>query len=141
MSNLKAFTIPIGPNSTSSDENQAVHQTSPAWVLTFVRWEIRDPLRTPNSTPNAVRPTLVVENDCVQLTVADNKGVLTPNMSATLVQTDTNYETEIAPGDFVFVNMLNWEEDARNVASAARNGLPINGENDGFKGFYKVQSV
>jgi hypothetical protein len=55
--------------------------------------------------------------------------------------TDINYETSVAPGDFVFVNMLNWEQDARRVADNARAKLPINGLHDGFKGIYKVQSV
>jgi hypothetical protein len=62
-------------------------------------------------------------------------------MSATLLVTDINYETAIAPGDFVFVNMLNWESEARRVAQAARNSQAINRVKDGFKGFYKVQSV
>ena len=141
MANTSAYTVSIGANTKNTDEAQAINQSSPAWVLTFVRWYIRDPLRTPNSAPNTVKPTLVVENDCIQLTVADNKGVLTPSMSATLVQTDVNYETEVAPGDFVFVNILNWENDARGVADAARAGKAINGPSDGFKGFYKVQSV
>ncbi len=146
--NNHAFLININPNSPSKDEavdgTSAVHQTSPAWVLTFLRWTVRDTLRTiPTSTLNATTMIgpLVVENDCTQLQVSDSKSVLTPNMSATLVMTDVNYETELTPGDFVFVNMLNWESDARRVANQARNMAPINGTNDGFKGFFKIQSV
>ena len=70
-----------------------------------------------------------------------NKGTLTPSLEATLKETDVNYLTAVAPGDFVFVNMLNWESDARDVAIRANNGDPINGPNDGFKGLFKVQSV
>ena len=62
-------------------------------------------------------------------------------MTASLIMTDVNYETAVAPGDFVFVNMLNYEIDARRVADAARAKEPINGVLDGFKGLYKVQSV
>jgi hypothetical protein len=62
-------------------------------------------------------------------------------MSAILVETDVNYSDAVHPGDFVFVNMLNWESDARAVAIKATNNQAINEQTDGFKGFYKVQSV
>lgn len=142
--NKKAFIKNIVPNSSGLTPDAPVHQTSPAWVLTFLRWSVRDTLRTkPTSKLNykTITGPLVVENDCIQLTVSDAKSVLTPSMSATLVMTDVNYETEVAPGDFVFVNILNWESEARRVAHKARAMSPINKEGDGFKGFFKVQSV
>ena len=154
MSNTKAYTVLLGPQlpdggnvppeeggSTLGPTIGLINQTSPAWVLTFVRWQFRDTLRTNTTAPNTVRSTLVVENDCVQVTTGHNKGTLTPNMAALLVETDINYSVEIHPGDFVFVNMLNWESDAADVATAARQGQPINGIDQGFKGMYKVQGV
>ena len=152
--NKTAYTFNIVPNATNPSEfvdgSPAVHQTSPAWVLTFLRWAVRDTLRTEPQTnlnfstiagAQGSGLPLVVENDCIDVGVADAKSVLTPSMTATLLITDVNYETALAPGDFVFVNMLNWESDARRVANQARNLKPINGINDGFKGFFKVQSV
>ena len=143
--NNKAFIKNIKPNASGAGENNSVHQTSPAWVLTFLRWEIRDTLRTiPTNSINyktIAQKNLVVENDCIEVTITDSKTVLTPSMTATLLVTDINYETELAPGDFVFVNILNWEKDAREVANKARSMTAINAENDGFKGFFKVCSV
>ncbi len=158
--NHTAFTYYINPNgsgnksgsgnvassaSTSTLESNSVHQTDPAWVLTFLRWEMRDTLRTLPTTglnySTIANKPLVVENDCIQLSVSDSKSVLTPSLSATLLITDVNYETELSPGDFVFVNILNWEKDARRVADKARALTPINGIHDGFKGFFKIQSV
>ena len=142
--NNKAFIKDIKPNSSSEDENGSVHQTSPAWVLTFLRWQVRDTLRTEptgNINYTSITKPLIVENDCIQLTCSDSKTVQTPSMTATLLVTDINYETELAPGDFVFVNILNWESDARKVADKARALKPINTSQDGFKGFFKVQSV
>ena len=144
MSNSKAFIKDIGPIGSGVDENESVHQTSPAWVLTFQRWTQRDTLRTsPTEDTNYLSITgpLVVESDCIQCSTADSKGVLTPSMNATLMITDINYATAVSPGDFVFVNMLNWESDARTVAEKARKLQSINGVNDGFKGIYKIQSV
>lgn len=146
MADTRAFTKYVNATGSDASEEYAVHQTSPAWVLTFVRWQNRDTFRTSGSDntstgPNQVRDPEVVENDCLQVTVSSAKGTLTPSMSATLVMTDKNYVASIAPGDFVMVNMLNWEKDARRVADAARAGQAINGVNDGFKGVFKVQGV
>lgn len=141
MSDSRAFTKKINPVGSGTGEDNSVHEVSPAWVLTFVRWENRDTQRIKNVSPTDVRDPLVVENDCISVTTNSSKGTLTPNTSATLVMTDVNYETAVAPGDFVLVNMLNWPEDARRVADNARAKKPINGANDGFKGIFKVQGV
>lgn len=151
MANTKAFVKHIKPFGSGIGENigdndEFVHQTSPAWVLTFVRWQNRDTFRTlgsdsSNQGSNQVRDPEVVENDCLQVTVTVSKGTLTPSMNATLVMTDVNYVASIAPGDFVIVNMLNWEKDAQRVAKNARARKAINGPNDGFKGIFKVQGV
>lgn len=146
MPNKKAYIYSINPEGSGQDENASIHQTAPTWVLTFVRWADRDTLRhkpTADLNYQTTRSTdpLVVENDCIQVSTNVNKSTLTHSMSATLVQTDVNYMTDVAPGDFVFVNMLNWPKDARRVADNARGKLPINGVNDGFKGMFKVQSV
>jgi hypothetical protein len=162
MAKTQAFTHYIGPVGSNVSESNAINQSSPTWVLTFVRWNVRDTLRAianngVSSDLLVVRDPLVVENDCIQVSTSSNKATLTPSMSAVLVETDINYSTAIAPGDFVFVNMLNWEKDARRIAEiassnthaniAAANGsgtgvnAQINGANDGFKGVYKIQSV
>jgi len=145
MSNTNAYSYNLNPSGNGQDENGLVSQSSPCWVLTFVQWQQRDTLRTVPSggvdyTTVRNHP-VVVENDCVQVTTTSNKNTLTPSMSAALLMTDINYETEIAPGDFVIVNMLNYPSEARRVANKARANQPINGPKDGFKGVFKIQSV
>jgi hypothetical protein len=141
MADSRAFTYKINPIGSGDNENNSIHQVSPAWVLTFVRWENRDTERVTNVSSTTVRDPLVVENDCISVSTTNNKGTLTPSVSATLVMTDVNYETAVAPGDFMLVNMLNWPSDARRVANQARAKQPINGLQDGFKGIFKVQGV
>jgi hypothetical protein len=136
----RAYTYQIDPIGSGEGEENSVHQVSPAWVLSFVRWANRDTLRNKSSSTE-VREPLVVENDCIQVTTSTVKGNLTPSMSATLIMSNVNYLTSLAPGDFVFVNMLNSQEEARRVADLARAMKPINGLNDGFKGIFKVQGV
>jgi hypothetical protein len=154
MSNTKAFTYLIGPKlpgggnyteeeggSTLGPDIGLINQTSPAWVLTFIRWQYRDTLRTPTPDPSATRNSLVVDSDCVSISTTFNKNTLTHSMSALLLETDINYSDAVHPGDFVFVNILNWESQARAVAMKAQDNLPINEQADGFKGVYKIQSV
>jgi hypothetical protein len=146
MSTSGAFTYHLNPIGSNASEGHNVHQTSPSWLLTFIRFSVRDALRTtptPTNNYQTVRPgdPLVVENDCVNVSVVIDKGTLTHSMSATLKMTDVNYETAVAPGDFVLVNMLNWEDHSRRVANQARAKQPINGPHDGFKGVFKVQGV
>jgi hypothetical protein len=139
---------PIKPN------NGDIHQVSPSWMLTFIRWRVRDPLRSKSGDdPSSVLEPLVVINDCIQLNTADTKNSPTPAFSAILKGGDTNYSAAVAPGDFCFVNIVNDDtltdfsksDDPKSLEYRAQNKLPINrfdGKiNDGFKGVYKVHSV
>jgi len=124
-------------NSTDS------HQTSPAYVLTFVRWDVRDTSSISNKSPDALktRNPLVVYNDAISVNVSYNKSSICPSMQAILLSGDINYSTAVAPGDFVFVNMVNWETKAQEIRDRAIAGKPINKFADGFKGVFKVQTV
>jgi hypothetical protein len=158
MSDSQAYTYYVNPTGSGVGENNLVNVTSPSWVLTFIRWKYRDTYRIDNvdqiyknanqnpkalDTLKATLQPLVVVNDCISVTVTSNKNSFTPSMEATLLQTDVNYMTAIAPGDFVTVNMVNWESQADTIYNRASQVTPgaINNFNDGFKGIFKVQSV
>lgn len=116
------------------------HQISPGYVLTFLRWDNRDTFNY-SGDPLKHRRPLVVINDAVSVTVNNTKQGLAPTCSIVLKGGDLNYKTTVAPGDFVFVNMLNWQSDIRRVYDKAISLRPINKYGDGFKGFFKIQSV
>lgn len=140
----KAYVAPINANSydvSPSGSQLGVHQTSPSWVLTFVRWDNRDTFRYKDIDGLNVREPLVVVNDCTQLSISMSKSSHTPQLTAVLRAGEINYLTAINPGDFVFANILKFEEHADDVAIRAKNNQPINGIEDGFKGIYKIQSV
>lgn len=130
----------IEPNSTDS------HQTSPGYVLTFLRWSNRDTYNYDTTVKDFgaldLRRPLVVYSDAYQVVVSHSKNSMSPTATMTLKGGDINYSTAVHPGDFVIVNMLNWETHAERVRILAADGKkPINGIKDGFKGIYKVQSV
>lgn len=124
----------IGQNSVDS------HQSSPGYVLTILRWSNRDTFNY-EGDPLEVRNPLVVYNDAVHVSVNNSKNGLCPSMVATLKGGDINYSTAVHPGDYILVNMLNWESDAERVRNKAIRLQQINKYGDGFKGVYKIQSV
>jgi len=117
------------------------HQVSPGYVLTFLRWSNRDTFNYQGEDPLDVRKPLVVYNDATSVTVQNTKAGLSPTMVASLKGGDINYATAVHPGDYVMVNMLNWETDAQRVRDKAISLQPINKYGDGFKGVFKIQSV
>jgi hypothetical protein len=168
MGNNKAYTYPIGNQTSGDNDSNFEKQSSPAWVLTFVRFFYRDLLRTPDSsvTQTSGNDPLIVQNDCIQLETVDVKNNLTPSFKATLRQTDIDYETAVNPGDFVLVNILDWDSNAvpnkkpnpasntnspgttfvgqmtqDSLVKRIKSGLNINRLQDGFKGVYRIQSV
>lgn len=119
------------------------HQTSPGYVLTFLRWSNRDTYNYTIGAPGALetRNPLVVVNDAIQVITSNTKKGLTPSATIMLKGGDINYSTAIHPGDFVFVNMLNWETDVERVADKARTIQPINKVGDGFCGVFRIQNL
>lgn len=142
----RSFTQPINPNTKDS------HQVSPGVMLTFIRYSNRDTFNY--TTPEEeVRKPLVVYNDAVNVSVSNTKSSVTSSMSATLRAGDINYATAVSPGDFVFVNMVDFEdkisivnqfgEDTKgnSLRNRAASGQSINNYEDGFKGVFRIQSV
>ena len=134
------------------------HQTSPAYMLTFLRWSERDTVNFSNQDKTDrsflnTRPPLVVINDCIHLSVNSSKSSHIHQASMVLLGGDINYATAIAPGDFVFINMLDNDEhlfgEGKGPNNASSDSLYtralgakyINGSHDGFKGVFKVQAV
>jgi hypothetical protein len=116
----------INPNTQDS------HQTSPGYVLTFVSLQNKKGVKTDN---------IVVVNDAIQVNCNFSKSSPNPSLSAVLMAGDINYATAVFPGDYVFLNMLNSQQKAMEVAKKAKQLQKINKYDDGFKGMFRVQSV
>jgi hypothetical protein len=134
-----ASSLNIQPNVKTKNGFDS-HQVSPAYVLTFVRWEGRD-LRDSSGSSLETRDPMVVINDAVNITLNSQKNSRTSSVSIDLLCGDINYATAVAPGDYVLVNLLDWEKDAMVVYNKALNQKPINSISDGFKGIFKIMTV
>jgi hypothetical protein len=131
-----AFKYNIKPNTVDS------HQVSPGYVLTFLRFSNRDTKNYPNiAEPLDIRRPLVVISDAVRISVNKSKNSHLSSASFVLKGGDINYSTAVAPGDFVFVNMVDTEAQVLDIYNRAIALQPINKFKDGFKGIYRVQSV
>lgn len=138
MAKQKPYTRSIEQNSEDS------HQTSPHWIVTFVRFNTRDYYNFGAVPPAKFEPTrnpLIVENDCISVNVSSSKDNPTPSATLVLKQGDLNYATALSPGDFVLVNMVNWTSKAIQIRDRARSGQSINRPEDGFKGIFKINNV
>lgn len=135
---MKPFIEPIGKNATDS------HQTSPSWIVTFTRFNTRDTFNYGELGPKKLEPVrgpLVVENDCISISIETAKTNHTPKATLTLFSGDLNYSTAVSPGDFFIVNIVNSPQKARDIRIKAGNGKKINKPGYGFKGVFKVNSV
>ena len=118
------------------------YQTSPAWMVTFVRFEQRDQKWYPNDSGTLdTRKPLVVISDCTNISVSQSKASYSQSATMTLLSGDINYLSAIVPGDYFIVNMVEDEGKIPNLYNKAQNLKAINGYDDGFKGLFKVHSV
>lgn len=139
-----AYTVKISPNDSSAN------QSSPGWMLTFMRWKNRDTLHYANEIEppdldpkkhSKLRGPLVVINDCFHLSLSSSKNSVNSSFQAALVGTDINYSTAIAPGDFCFINITKYDTKTTELYERVMELKPINRFGDGFKGLFKIQSV
>lgn len=118
-------------------------QTSPAWMVTFVRFSQRsDEYRNPLGVDSlSTREAMPVINDCIDVTVNESKGSLNNSAEITLLSGDIDYQTAVSTGDYFIVNIVDSEEKILDLYKRVRENKAINKYDDGFKGLFKVQSV
>jgi len=122
-------------------ETEDSHQTSPAYLLTFIRYSNRDLVNYEGEDRLKTRNQFVVVNDAISINVSNTKSSPVSTFSCILKQGDINYLTAISPGDYVIVNMVNWEAKAMELRQRALDEKPINRADDGFKGLFKILNV
>ena len=134
----RPFTRFIGANGPEGD----VHSSSgAAWVVTILRWDNRDTAFMSGDFIKTRSP-LVIINDCIQVKISNSKKSPTQAANLILKGGDLNYLTATAPGDYIFINMLDSEKAALKVRDKAVGTRgAVNDYFDGLKFVGKITSV
>lgn len=130
-----AYTRNIYPNAVDS------HQTSPAYVLTFLRWDNRDTYNYEGEDPLKLRKPFVVYSDAISISTNETKSSPQGTCNIVLKNGDINYATAVCPGDYFLLNIVNWETSAEAIRQRVQDNKNINGYNHGFKGLFKIKTV
>jgi hypothetical protein len=89
---------------------------NPSWCVAFVRFKTPGAMFIqPNEDPMAERKILVVENDCVSVSVSNQKSSLGKMCEIQMKIGEIYYQNAVAPGDWVFVWMANYQDDIDNI--------------------------
>lgn len=128
-------------------------KTSPAWCIAV--WRLDYPISFDRQTFKSVngaiaadgaqlrgKNPLIIVSDATSVTINSTKAAHTHSISATLKNNaKVNYLSEILPGDWIGVWMVNYEDDLKKVLKALRKGDPANWYDSGFKGIGRVDSL
>lgn len=137
-----------GSQGQSSKNEPDVVATTPDWVIAVIRlrhpltYRRKDRASFSNFFPDAVDTrgkTLIIRDDCIQLQTTSTKGNHLSQFSATLLP-GRNYLTEILPGDYIIVWMLNEKERAEELVKRIQEGKPCNRFKDGLKFFGRAHA-
>jgi len=135
----------------SQSEDTGYLSTDVYWVIAVVR--LGTPLSFSRRTMKSVTTDLtegallradkplVITDDCISLQIQNSKRSHTKSMSATLLQTATNYLIEILPGDHVMAWIVNNKSDFDSLLSDLDKGKPCNQFNSGLKFVGRVHTV
>lgn len=123
--------------------------TAPYWVLCAVRLNkplsySRDQKRSVSKDTSEgaqIRGITIITSDCLQLQIQGSKGQHTKQLSATLLQTHTNYLIDLLPSDWLLAWIVHGEEKQRDLVERIKKLEPCNKWDDGLKFVGRVESV
>lgn len=136
-----------------------VISTNPYWVLAVVRYaypltfnrskllEAKDKnidsvsFDSDNSILSKTKPILIIDDDCVNMTISASKGSHCNTLQAVLVHSGTNYLSEILPGDWLMAWIVNSEDKKNEIVEKIKTGKSANEFLDGFKFMGRVQDI
>ena len=139
---MSSFIKNIKPNSIDS------HQRSPSWCIAVSSF--KRPAAMYNAGETGIYDTkklLVIENDAIEVNISRPKSGFGKTANITLKVTDVNYQNQIAPGDWIFIWMSDWQEDIDGIIDALYNlsdkskAMKLNGFNSGLKFVGRVMEI
>jgi hypothetical protein len=130
--------------SENSDREISVVNRNPHWIVCFVRFEEPCAMYSGKSSEafKTTEKLLVVENDCINLTISNKKSSFAKTCNLTMRTGEVWYQNAVSPGDWVFVWMVNSRQESVDImnivytlAKSVRNDekLSANHYNSGLK--------
>jgi hypothetical protein len=120
------------------------HQRNPSWVVAFVRFE--EPASIYGKGVKNLQKTkdriTVIENDCISVTVTSSKGSFGKHASLNMKVGEIYYPNMVSPGDWVFVWMVDYQDDADKITKLLLANSNGNGKlNDWYSGLKFVGRI
>ncbi len=129
-------------------DNESI-SVDPYWIVYVV--SLKDPLtfsRKDKKSKSSLdysdstrSDRLLITSDCLNLTIGNAKSSHTKSLSATLIESDTNYLAAILPGDWIAAWMVNSKDDYNRVVAQIRDNKKANSFGDGLKFLGRVDSI
>jgi hypothetical protein len=135
----------------SADTEADDVSSSPYWVLAVVR--LAKPLSYSRNDKKSVSldptegakvrggKTLIITDDCLQMSIQGAKESHIKSLSAMLIQTRLNYLTELLPGDWILAWIVHGKDKQQALVKKIKQGKACNGFNDGLKFVGRIESV
>ena len=90
---------------------------------------------------SATKPILIIDSDCVSLTVSSSKGTHISQLQAVLKNSGYNYLASVFPNDWVFAWMVNSEKKYHSLRNRISSQEQVNLIDDGLKFVGRVQDM
>jgi hypothetical protein len=105
-------------------EDNLYHSTSPSWVVCFIPFD--EPASSYTSSLSdamKVKKPIVIQNDCVSVTITRSKSSFIKTANLSLKISDIYFQNAVATGDRVFIWMSNHQEDMDEIAGRLNGNL------------------
>lgn len=90
---------------------------SPSWCVAIVRYKTPATAYARNNELLETKPLLILYNDCIAINIVNNKNNYIKSCNITLKSGEEYYLNAVAPGDWVFVWIHNYDEHIQNIIS------------------------
>lgn len=150
---MKGPVYQIDSKINKDDVGAEYSSRNPSWVVLFVRFAEPSAMQSgKKSDALKTKSALVVENDCISVSISNSKNSFSKTCSLTLKVGDTWYQNAVAPGDWCFVWMSSDYQDMEEILESllkikdggTLDGVKqkkLNGFSSGLKFFGRVLSL
>ena len=106
------------------DDLGGSHQRNPSWVVCIVSFTESAAAYSEEKTGTPKAKVLVIENDCLNVSINNNKSSFGKLASLSVKPTNFWYPGYVSAGDWMFIWMVDSQEKADYISSSLKTNLP-----------------